>query len=175
MFRVRAATAALKLASTKATNNCIARNAFKGVRSASFVANKVRTAPLAPRQMLGFNIRQFSAQVEVAPPLGDSISSCVVKDWMVKPGDAVAIDDVIVVVETDKVTVDIRAKNSGVFLCGVGEEGTEVLIGEELYQIDPAATAAATTTESAAAPAVEEAAEAVATNPGVPTVEVVPL
>jgi pyruvate/2-oxoglutarate dehydrogenase complex dihydrolipoamide acyltransferase (E2) component len=35
--------------------------------------------------------------------LGDSISSAVIVEWQKKPGDAVALDDVIAVVETDKV------------------------------------------------------------------------
>ena len=48
--------------------------------------------------------------------LGDSITTAVVVSWNKEPGDSVKEDDVIAVVETDKVTMDIRAKQSGVFV-----------------------------------------------------------
>jgi hypothetical protein len=48
--------------------------------------------------------------------LGESITSAVVASWSKKAGDAVNEDDVIAVVETDKVTMDIRAKEKGVFV-----------------------------------------------------------
>ncbi len=54
--------------------------------------------------------------VETLESLGDSISTAVVVSWSKEPGDSVKEDDVIAVVETDKVTMDIRAKKSGVFV-----------------------------------------------------------
>jgi hypothetical protein len=74
--------------------------------------------------------------------LGDSISTAVVLEWKKNPGDQVNPDDVIAVVETDKVrlvyltmtesrsyqvTMDIRAKESGVFVQGFVDKGAEVV------------------------------------------------
>lgn len=62
-------------------------------------------------------LRPFPAVVvETLESLGDSISTAVVVSWNKEPGDSVKEDDVIAVVETDKVTMDIRAKKSGVFV-----------------------------------------------------------
>jgi 2-oxoglutarate dehydrogenase E2 component (dihydrolipoamide succinyltransferase) len=58
--------------------------------------------------------------------LGDSISSAVLVSWEKSEGEQVNEDDVIAVVETDKVTMDIRAKQSGVFSGGFCAEGDEV-------------------------------------------------
>lgn len=75
--------------------------------------------------------------------LGDSITSAVIVEWQKKAGDSIAEDDVIAVVETDKVpaciadsasvlpllsqvTMDIRAKGAGVFVEGYTEAGGEV-------------------------------------------------
>ena len=111
--------------------------------------------------------RQFSTAgetIETVPALGDSITSAVIKEWTKQPGEAVAMDDIVAVVETDKVTVDIRAQRAGVFVEGMGEEGDEIPIGAPLYKLGAAvaggateATPAATSTE-AATPASTEAA-----------------
>jgi hypothetical protein len=51
--------------------------------------------------------------------LGDSISTAVVLSWGKEAGEAIAESDVIATVETDKVTMDIRAKKAGVFVEGL--------------------------------------------------------
>lgn len=48
--------------------------------------------------------------------MGDSITEGTIRSWEKKVGEAVALDDVVVVIETDKVSVDIRASNSGVLV-----------------------------------------------------------
>ncbi len=50
---------------------------------------------------------------EVVPPLGESITEGTIAKWMKNEGDSVNADDVVLVVETDKVTVDIKATLSG--------------------------------------------------------------
>eukprot|EP00286_Rhodomonas_abbreviata_P009791 CAMPEP_0181343530 /NCGR_PEP_ID=MMETSP1101-20121128/31637_1 /TAXON_ID=46948 /ORGANISM="Rhodomonas abbreviata, Strain Caron Lab Isolate" /LENGTH=214 /DNA_ID=CAMNT_0023455169 /DNA_START=57 /DNA_END=697 /DNA_ORIENTATION=- len=87
------------------------------------------------------NARFMSVVTEDLESLGDSITTAVLLSWNKTAGEAVLEDDVIAVVETDKVTMDIRAKRSGVFVGGLVEEQAE---------IDPAAEAAA---PAAAAPA----------------------
>lgn len=58
--------------------------------------------------------------------LGDSISTGVVISWSKQPGDVVKEDDVVAIIETDKVSMDIRAKRSGVFVAGAAPAGSEV-------------------------------------------------
>ena len=60
--------------------------------------------------------------------LGDSITTATIAAWHKAPGDAVAVDDIIVSVDTDKVSVDIKAKSAGVFGSALVEEGGEVFL-----------------------------------------------
>ena len=62
--------------------------------------------------------RSFAVITETLETLGDSITSAVLVSWSKEPGDSVKEDDVIAIVETDKVTMDIKAKKSGVFIEG---------------------------------------------------------
>lgn len=68
--------------------------------------------------------------------MGDSITTAVIVSWAKEPGDAVKEDDVIAVVETDKVTMDIRAKTAGVFVEGLVAAQSEISVGNPLYKID---------------------------------------
>ncbi|CAM9147868.1 unnamed protein product [Chrysoparadoxa australica] len=70
------------------------------------------------------------------PGLGDSISEGMIVQWVKKVGDAVAVDDVVALVETDKVSVEIRSTHSGVLVkhCAAVDENLEV--GSALCVID---------------------------------------
>jgi 2-oxoglutarate dehydrogenase E2 component (dihydrolipoamide succinyltransferase) len=48
------------------------------------------------------------------PTMGDSITEGTIVEWVKKTGEFIAKDDVLVVVETDKVSVDVRASVSGI-------------------------------------------------------------
>ena len=50
------------------------------------------------------------------PEMGDSISEGTIVEWAAQVGQAVKVDDVVALVETDKVTVDIRAQVDGVIV-----------------------------------------------------------
>jgi len=82
------------------------------------------------------NIRKFSVITDKLESLGDSITTAVLLSWSKEPGDPVKEDDVIAIVETDKVTMDIRSKKSGVFIEGLVAAGSEVAVGADLYRID---------------------------------------
>ena len=60
--------------------------------------------------------------VEVVPALGESITEGSSASWSKNVGDQVAVDDVIVIVETDKVTVDIKSANSGILTAKLAED-----------------------------------------------------
>lgn len=93
--------------------------------------------------------------VENLESLGDSITSAVLLSWNKQPGDSIAEDDVIAVVETDKVTMDIRAKKAGVFVEGLVAAQGEISVGSPLFKFDTEGAAAAkpAATPAKAAPA----------------------
>jgi len=93
-------------------------------------------------------VRFMGIEVEKLESLGDSITTAVLLNWAKEPGESVAEDDVIGVVETDKVTMDIRAKQNGVFLEGLCAAGDEISVGADLYKIDTSATVLPTHSES---------------------------
>ena len=80
--------------------------------------------------------RYLAVTTEPLESLGDSITTAVLLSWSKVPGQAIKEDDVIAVVETDKVTMDIRAKKSGVFVKGCVEAGAEISVGADLYSMD---------------------------------------
>ena len=60
------------------------------------------------------------------PTLGESVTSATVARWMKHEGDAVAADEPLVELETDKVTVEVSAPSAGVLSSIVAQEGSEV-------------------------------------------------
>ena len=82
--------------------------------------------------------KPFSSKIitENLESLGDSITSAVLVSWAKEPGDFVKEDDVITIVETDKVTMDIRAKKSGVFVEALAAAQSEIAVGSPLYKLD---------------------------------------
>lgn len=97
------------------------------------------------------------------PTMGDSITEGTIVDIPVAPGDFVNVDDVVIVLETDKVSVDIRAPEDGAVVEIHGEVDDVVEVGSALYRLDTDAEApadgageappAAAEPEPAAAPA----------------------
>ncbi len=92
------------------------------------------------------------------PPLGESIVEATVSRWLKKEGDAVAVGDSLVELETDKITVEVPALEAGVLTARSRGEGDVVAVGDVLGELAAgAATAAASPT---AAPAVSAPAPA---------------
>jgi len=88
------------------------------------------------------------------PPLGESITEAVVGKWNKKKGDTVSADEALVVLETDKVTIDVPAPAGGALVTISFQEGDKVRVGDVLGTIDSAgASAAAPKPAAAAAPA----------------------
>jgi 2-oxoglutarate dehydrogenase E2 component (dihydrolipoamide succinyltransferase) len=103
------------------------------------------------------------------PALGESITEGTLAQWLKKPGEAVAADEPIATLETDKVSVDVPSPTAGVLAETLVNEGDTVEVGATIARIDEnasasvAAPAAAPAAEAAAAPAAEAA--AATTNP----------
>ena len=86
------------------------------------------------------------------PTLGESVTSATVARWMKHEGDAVAVDEPLVELETDKVTVEVSAPAAGVLTSISAPEGSEVPVGALLGLLDGAGAAAAGTSTRAPAP-----------------------
>ncbi|WP_306015187.1 2-oxoglutarate dehydrogenase complex dihydrolipoyllysine-residue succinyltransferase [Oceanicaulis sp. MMSF_3324] len=69
------------------------------------------------------------------PTLGESVSEATVGEWQVSEGDAVKKDDILVELETDKVSVEVRAEEDGVISKIVAQEGDTVEIGAKLAEM----------------------------------------
>jgi 2-oxoglutarate dehydrogenase E2 component (dihydrolipoamide succinyltransferase) len=87
------------------------------------------------------------------PTLGESIVEATVSRWLKKEGEAVAVGDTLVELETDKITVEVTAMNAGVVKKIAHAEGDVVKVDELLAEIDDAAGATAAPAPAAAAPA----------------------
>ncbi len=98
--------------------------------------------------------------------MGDSITEGTIVDLPVAPGDYVEADDVVVILETDKVSVDVRAPEAGSIVEILGDIDDVVEVGSPLYRMDTDAAApeGSGAGADAAAPPAEEtpAAETVA-------------
>ncbi|WBU60940.1 2-oxoglutarate dehydrogenase complex dihydrolipoyllysine-residue succinyltransferase [Paracoccus albus] len=94
------------------------------------------------------------------PALGESVTEATVATWFKKPGDAVAVNEMLCELETDKVTVEVPAPAAGVLAEIVATEGETVAPNALLAQIDEtgkgAASAPADETNQAAEPAANE-------------------
>jgi 2-oxoglutarate dehydrogenase E2 component (dihydrolipoamide succinyltransferase) len=99
------------------------------------------------------------------PPLGESITEAVVGKWNKKKGDAVSADEPLVVLETDKVTIDVPAPAAGSLAQISHKEGDKVRVGEVLGLIDANGAAAAASQPAAAPQAPAPAATPVAAAP----------
>jgi len=102
----------------------------------------------------------MATEVKV-PTLGESITEGTLAQWLKKPGEAVAADEAIATLETDKVSVDVPSPVAGVLTETLASEGDTVAVGGLIARIDENATAGAPA--AAPAPAIEAA--AATTNP----------
>lgn len=90
------------------------------------------------------------AIVEVkVPQLSESVAEATLLQWKKKPGEAVAMDEILIEIETDKVVLEVPAPAAGVMAEHVKGDGSTVVSDEVIARIDTEGTAKA----GAAAPA----------------------
>src|SRR6476659_3692895 len=87
------------------------------------------------------------------PALGESITEGTLAQWLKKPGEAVAADEPIASLETDKVTVEVPSPVAGVLAEQLVKEGDTVAVGALIARIDEGGTAASATADKATASA----------------------
>jgi 2-oxoglutarate dehydrogenase E2 component (dihydrolipoamide succinyltransferase) len=84
------------------------------------------------------------------PTLGESVTEATIGRWFKKAGDAVAVDDPLVELETDKVTIEVPAPTAGTLGEIVAKDGETVAVGALLGQINDGAAPAAKPAPAAA-------------------------
>ena len=82
------------------------------------------------------------------PTLGESVSEASIMRWFKQPGEAVAVDEPLVELETDKVTVEVPSPVTGTLTDIAAAEGAEVEVGALLCTIAEGAAAAAPKAET---------------------------
>src|SRR5450755_1819142 len=77
------------------------------------------------------------------PTLGESVTEATIGRWFKKAGDAVAVDEPLVELETDKVTIEVPAPSAGVLGDIIAKDGETVAVGALLGQINEGGAGAA--------------------------------
>jgi 2-oxoglutarate dehydrogenase E2 component (dihydrolipoamide succinyltransferase) len=123
------------------------------------------------RDKPGHDVESSEDQFKMAeirvPTLGESVTEATIGKWFKQPGDAVAVDEPLVELETDKVTIEVPAPAAGVLSDIAAKDGDTVAVGALLGQIKegagaPAAARAPAPAAEKPAPPVPSAAPAVA-------------
>ena len=102
------------------------------------------------------------------PMLSESVSEGTLLEWKKKVGEAVARDEILIDIETDKVVLEVPSPQAGVLVEIIAQNGETVAAEQVLARIDTAATASASAETPAAAPAPEAAPAAAQTNAAMP-------
>ena len=99
------------------------------------------------------------AIVEVkVPQLSESVAEATMLQWKKKVGDAIAVDEILIEIETDKVVLEVPAPSAGVLVELVVADGGTVVSDQVIARIDTEGKAGAAATAPAAAAAVAPAA-----------------
>jgi 2-oxoglutarate dehydrogenase E2 component (dihydrolipoamide succinyltransferase) len=93
------------------------------------------------RDERGHDDEEIMADIRV-PALGESVTEATIGKWFKKPGDAVAVDEPLVELETDKVTIEVPAPAAGVLGEISAKDGDTVAVGALLGEIKEGAAAA---------------------------------
>jgi len=86
------------------------------------------------------------------PTLGESVTEATIGRWFKQPGQAVAVDEPVVELETDKVTIEVPAPAAGVLSDIAAKNGETVAVGALLGHIAEGASDTGKTTKAVAAP-----------------------
>ncbi|EFC49293.1 dihydrolipoamide succinyltransferase [Naegleria gruberi] len=103
------------------------------------------------------------------PSMGDSISSGEINEWVKKPGQACVEDEVICTIDTDKVSVEIRAPEAGVLKAILANAKDTVEVGKDIAIIDTDGKPTATPAAAASTPSTTTTTTTTASTPSTPT------
>jgi 2-oxoglutarate dehydrogenase E2 component (dihydrolipoamide succinyltransferase) len=100
------------------------------------------------------------------PTLGESVSEATIGQWLKQPGEAVAADEPIASLETDKVAIDVASPNAGVMGAQLVMAGDTVTVGTVIALIEASGTVVAAA-PAAVAKAASPSGEAAVLSPSV--------
>ncbi|KAK8794107.1 hypothetical protein WA171_003233 [Blastocystis sp. BT1] len=105
-----------------------------------FAVKKLIT-PLKTVARIGkMNISSTSALFEkfniLVPPMGESIKNGTLVQWEKQPGEFVDVDDVVAVVETDKVSMDVRCDKAGYLVKQLAKPDDTVNVGAVIAEMN---------------------------------------
>ena len=111
----------------------------------------------------------MATQEFLLPDVGEGLEAGTIVQWLVSPGDAVTVDQIIVEIETDKAVVEIPAPVTGTLVSHGGKAGATLPVGSVLatFETENGATAGATNTSAAP----NATAQVSAPGPAAPTAE----
>lgn len=98
------------------------------------------------------------------PQLSESVAEATLLQWKKKPGDAVAIDEILIEIETDKVVLEVPAPAAGIMAEILVADGGTVVADQQIAKIDTEGTASAAAPAPAAAKPAAAAPSAAATS-----------
>jgi len=102
------------------------------------------------------------------PQLSESVAEATLLQWKKKPGDAVAADEILIEIETDKVVLEVPAPSAGVITEIVKSDGGMVVSGEVIAKIDSEGKASASAAPAAVKPGAPVVPAAAAPTPASP-------
>ena len=129
--------------------------------AARWARERIASAPVAapPIVVRGFRATTLAAaDVVEVPAMGDSITEGSIAAVLKGPGDAVEVDEVIAQIETDKVTIDVRAAAAGTVVDVLVKEGDSVTVGQGVCTVEAGAASASKKGKKASKAAAPEAA-----------------
>ena len=86
----------------------------------------------------------------IVPTLGESVNEATVAKWLKNVGDAVGVDEPLVELETDKVSLEVPSPSAGTLSKIIASDGSEVAVGSVLGNLDEGAAELTPTAEPAA-------------------------
>ena len=108
------------------------------------------------------------------PPVGESITEVQIGEWLKSEGDSVQRDEIVVKIETDKVTVDLPAPVAGVLSSIKVKQGQPAAVGDIIGYIEEGAAAAKPAPAAAPEPARSEPPRSASADPMAPVVPTKP-
>ena len=95
----------------------------------------------------------------IVPTLGESVNEATVAKWLKNVGDAVGVDEPLVELETDKVSLEVPSPSAGTLSKIIAIDGAEVAVGSVLGNLDEGASELTPTAETSAGEGQNEADE----------------
>lgn len=154
-------TATQSVVAARNVHGCVASCHHKNYKftAATAAVNQQHTSTLLfnnNNNNNGNNKRFYATKLINVPEMGDSIRDGKILEFAKQPGQFANVDDVLVVLETDKVNVEVRAPEAGIVKKYNAKVGDTVEVGSMLVEFDAGADASKATAAPAAAAAAPE-------------------